>query len=182
MSDMRIAAPFVLLAALLAGCSQTGAETVAASGEPQATAPKDAVKQTVATSGGETPANPTADVPKPAGTKLVWAKSVEEANKLAAKDGKFVVLKFEAEWCGPCQLMKKEAFNDPAVVEKLKDAVIVSVDTDKRETMALQQKYQVSGIPRLVFTDSNGKAFGDIMGYNDVPTFQAHLDRALAGR
>lgn len=178
MSVMWKPASLFFALALLAGCGSVPSEPVAtAPAEPVTNTPVKAPEgQPVATSGTKS------EPPKPAGTKLVWAKSVPEAEKIAARDGKYVVMKFEAEWCGPCQLMKKEAFNDPDVVAKLKDAVIVSVDIDKQETMGLQQKYEVANIPRLVFADSTGKAFGNVMGYDTVETFKVHLDRALANR
>ena len=169
----------VVAVALLAGCSPQPPETVAKTTEEPAPANTAAETPDVKPVKADTPV---ADVPKPAGAKLEWAKNVDEAKKKAASEGKFVLMKFEAEWCGPCQLMKKEAFNDPEVVEKLKDAVIVAIDIDKQDTMALQQKYEVANIPRLVFADPTGKPFGDIMGYDNVDNFKVHLARALANR
>ncbi|MGE0002355.1 MAG: thioredoxin family protein [Fimbriimonadaceae bacterium] len=171
--------PLAVALALLAGCGPQLTDTAAKTTDEPATA-STPVEVPQAQPAATT--EPVAEVPKPAGAKLVWAKSVDEAKAIAKKEGKYVVMKFEAEWCGPCQLMKKEAFNDPDVVAKLEDAVIVAIDIDKKETMELQQKYQVANIPRLVFADATGKSFGDVMGYDTVDTFKVHLDRALANR
>lgn len=171
--------PLAVGLALLAGCGSQPTETAAkTTEEPVTTSTPAEVLETQPTATTE----PVAEVPKPAGAKLVWANSVDEAKAIAKKDGKYVLMKFEAEWCGPCQLMKKEAFNDPDVVAKLEDAVLVAIDIDKKETMELQQKYQVAQVPRLVFADATGTSFGDVMGYDTIDNFKVHLDRALANR
>lgn len=53
-----------------------------------------------------------------------------------------VLVDFNAEWCGPCRMMK------PILEELANDTKIVSVNVDELEEIA--QKYNVSSIPCLI--------------------------------
>ena len=55
-----------------------------------------------------------------------------------------VLVDFNAQWCGPCKMMK-------AVIDEIEDTdeyKIVSVDIDEEDELA--EKYEVSSIPCLV--------------------------------
>jgi thiol:disulfide interchange protein len=177
---MRTSALLALAAALLVGCAATPEPQASgqASPEPQVSASETPARTPVAAPAAA------AEPPKGAnpGAKLTWASNEAAGRSIAAKQGKYVVLKFEADWCGPCQLMKKEAFNDEEVVAAMKDAVIVPVDIDKPENMELQRKHRVDSIPALVFTEASGKPFATILGYDSVAMFRDQLASALAKR
>jgi thiol:disulfide interchange protein len=195
----------LLLAALAAmalwGCQPSPAvdssaqgkptDTVVAQTAPDTTQNDPALTEPVST-GSKPPEQPAQDpakeaeprsaLPKTDKSLIPLAKDVDSAVAQAKKEGKFVLMKFEAEWCGPCQLMKKEAFNDPSVAELLKDAVVVPIDIDDAKTNALQKKYQVGSIPFLVFTQPDGKAFGAILGYESTDWLKRRIKEHLANR
>ena len=148
--------------------------------EPTATEP--ATTTTASTASEPEPEKPRSQLPKSDKSLIPLAKDVESAMAQAKKEGKYVLMKFEAEWCGPCQLMKKEAFNDASVAALLKDAVVVPIDLDDRATVPLQKKYQVSSIPYLVFTEPNGDAFGAILGYESTDWLKRRITQHLANR
>ena len=56
-----------------------------------------------------------------------------------------VLVDFNADWCGPCKMLKPVL---EALSEKNDDFKIVSVNVDNEED--LSEKYQVSSIPCLV--------------------------------
>lgn len=58
------------------------------------------------------------------------------------------VLKFSAEWCGPCKMLS-------ATIEKYYkgDIVIEEVDIDQKRELANQ--YGIRGVPTLVLLDDN---------------------------
>jgi thiol:disulfide interchange protein len=183
---MRHSLSLAAAAIVLAACSPQPPQR-ASQAEPAAEqSPR--VEAQAADPGPTADAQPVASQPKPVepaknlGKNLKWATSVAEAKKVAKAEGKFLLMKFEAEWCGPCQLMKKEAFNDPKVVELLKDAVIVPIDIDRPESQPLEDKHGVTGVPMIVLAEADGKAFGSILGYDTVELFVQHMQRELAKR
>lgn len=157
------------------------AEPAASQPETPAAATEPAATTTASTSESE-PDKPRSQLPKSDKSLIPLAKDVESAMAQAKKEGKFVLMKFEAEWCGPCQLMKKEAFNDSSVAALLKDAVVVPIDLDDRATLPLQKKYQVSSIPYLVFAEPNGDVFGAILGYESTDWLKRRITQHLANR
>ncbi|XOV88054.1 MAG: thioredoxin family protein [Pseudomonadota bacterium] len=61
------------------------------------------------------------------------------------------LLKFEADWCGPCQQIKPIVRD---VVEMHKDNVnLQTIDVDDPANMALVQAHGVRAIPTLVLID-----------------------------
>lgn len=69
------------------------------------------------------------------------------------KEGKPVVAKFFATWCGPCMAMKSK-FHDKA--EQHGDtAIFVALDNDK--VRGLFTKYGVDRFPTFVYFDAKGK-------------------------
>lgn len=83
-----------------------------------------------------------------------WLTSLDEGMKLAAQQGKPLVVDFFATWCGPCKMLDEQTWPDPAVREQLASYVAVRLDTDKNQELA--EKYRITGIPAIIFMDSAG--------------------------
>lgn len=60
------------------------------------------------------------------------------------------VLKFYAEWCGPCKMLSKimEGMGDVGVE-------VVNVDVDSDQDTAI--KYGIRGVPTMIVVDDEGK-------------------------
>lgn len=73
-----------------------------------------------------------------------------------------VLVDFNADWCGPCQMMKPilEEF-----AEKNAEVKVVGVNVDDNSDLA--EKYGVSGIPCLVLF-KNGKEVNRVVGVQSV--------------
>jgi thiol:disulfide interchange protein DsbD len=70
-----------------------------------------------------------------------------------------VVIDFWAEWCTACKELDKATWSDPRVREEAARFVRVKVDgTDENPAIqAIQERYQVQGMPTVVFIDSAGR-------------------------
>lgn len=105
-----------------------------------------------------------------------WASTKESGLAKAKANGGYVMLKFEADWCGPCQIMKREAFQNKDVAKLLKNAVVVPVDVDTEAGQRLAAQYHADQIPKIVFMKGDGKVFGEILGYMNVEWLQREVN------
>ena len=60
------------------------------------------------------------------------------------------LLKFEADWCGPCQQIKPLVED---VLSKASDIQLQTVNVDDKTNQALVQRHGVRAIPTLVLLD-----------------------------
>ena len=83
---------------------------------------------------------------KPAIFSPVAYEQALAANKT---DGKLLLVKLTAEWCGPCKLMDKETFVDAGVIDTIRAAgTAIEVDIDQHGDVATQ--LGVQAIPTMV--------------------------------
>lgn len=132
-------------ALLLSGCSQN---VSSAPDAPLASAPI-----------SEKPA-PASESEKPAeikttkATTISWQPSLDAALDAAKKTQKPIMIDFFATWCPPCKMLDEKIYPAAAVVEEAENFVCVKVDVDKHADIA--RKYNVNGLPSLVFLDASG--------------------------
>ncbi|MGL5640219.1 MAG: thioredoxin family protein [Mycoplasmoidaceae bacterium] len=78
------------------------------------------------------------------------------------------ILKFSAEWCGPCQMFV------PVYAEassKYSDLLFGEIDIDDEETKAIVSKYNVNTVPTTIFF-KDGKEVERFLGYKDISKFE----------
>ena len=104
--------------------------------------------------------------------------TLENAMAESQRNGKPVMIDFNADWCPPCRRMKEEVFQDGAHASTVQSLVIpVSVVDRAREDGRnppdiedLQRRYQVDAFPTLiVYSPATGrvartKGYGDPRG------------------
>ena len=87
-------------------------------------------------------------------------KSEAELQQALSENNKsLVMLDLYADWCVACKEFEKETFSDPSVQKAFGDMLLLQVDMTKNseENRALMTKYQVLGLPTILFFNQDGK-------------------------
>jgi len=107
--------------------------------------------------------------PKPVDT-VGWRADFTEAQAVAKKTGKPMILKFTADWCGPCRMLSREVFSDPQVGAFVRGAfvpVIVDVTDRHGAGQSIANQFQVDALPTLVVVNAQGQEQDRKIGYMD---------------
>jgi tetratricopeptide (TPR) repeat protein len=88
-----------------------------------------------------------------------------------------------AEWCGPCKIMDKTTFSDPAVVDWSKRTVVPArVDAEKGEGRRIAARYQSYSYPTVLFLDADGNEIDRITGAYQAGDFRRIAEAVLTGK
>ncbi len=101
--------------------------------------------------------------------------------KLAAANGKIVMLDFYADWCISCKEMERFTFSDPTVKARLKSAILLQADVtaNSPEDKELLKKFGLYGPPGIMFFDAHGHEMTDfrLVGIQDTAQFTNTLQQ-----
>ncbi len=94
---------------------------------------------------------------------FAWLHTEPAAVAQARAEHRPVIVDFWAEWCTACKELDRLAWADPRVREEAARFVKVKVDGTEStdEVAAIQERYQVQGMPTVVFIDSAGHQVTD---------------------
>ena len=110
-------------------------------------------------------------------------KNIAELDaRIAAANGKPVMLYYYADWCASCKDMERSTFSDPRVQARLKNAVLLQADVtaQSNDDRALLTRYHLFGPPATLFFTPQGHEQSDlrIVGYQDADRFLQSLQQA----
>jgi thiol:disulfide interchange protein DsbD len=91
---------------------------------------------------------------------IAWLPYAEAEVAKAASDGKPIVIDFSADWCLPCKELEHQTFNQPEVIDAVKNVVSLKADLTQhgsQEVRAVRRKYNIRGVPTIVFIDATGR-------------------------
>jgi thiol:disulfide interchange protein DsbD len=107
------------------------------------------------------------------GPGVTWKPYTEETLKEAQTLKKPVIIDFYATWCTPCRELEEVTLHQPEVVQLAeKDFTMVKVDVTKGGNLyheELLKKYNVKGVPTIVFLDVDGKERADLRLVDYLP-------------
>ncbi|MFC1595296.1 protein-disulfide reductase DsbD family protein [Gemmatimonadota bacterium] len=115
---------------------------------------------------------------------LEWGDDVEAALILSEIEGKPVMIDFTADWCVACKELDHFTFSDPAVVEVLKEFILVRVDLTNNDDPKNQEyypRYEIYGLPSVTFITPSGELLRDqkVVGFVKADRFLEILNAVL---
>ncbi len=92
-------------------------------------------------------------------SELPWQPYRGQTVEQLLEAQKPVFMDFYADWCAPCKQLERETFSDARVVEAFAGFTLVKVDCTKpdAQTRAWMEKFAVSGMPTLIFLNTEGE-------------------------
>ena len=123
-------------------------------------------------------------IQQPAGPHLDWVYDEAEGFEIAKQEDKLVMLDFYAAWCAACKELDHLTYADPAVAERLADYVNVKLDFTRTSetTKALTEKYQIPGLPVVIFLEADETVLKRFTGFVDAEEMLGILDEIEDGR
>ncbi len=96
---------------------------------------------------------------------IVWEKYHTGILEEARVSGQPVILDFYADWCLPCHELDQFTYSDPRVVKALQYFRKIKVDAtsaDADETRDAIRRFDVLGVPTIIFLDEKGLEFSSL--------------------
>ena len=97
-----------------------------------------------------------------------WEHFTNEAYETALNNHRKIVIDFYADWCIPCKELDGITFADKKVIDLMKDFVALKVDMTKSasdETEKIRKKFNIVGMPTIIFFNSEGKEVERLTGF-----------------
>lgn len=85
---------------------------------------------------------------------IPWRTEFAAAQRESQQNSKPLMLYFTADWCGPCQQMKRTVWADKEVDQALQAFVPMRIDIDLNPELAME--YQIESIPQMLVLNTDG--------------------------
>lgn len=99
-----------------------------------------------------------------------WQDGLDAGMQAAEELDRPMLVMFTADWCGPCQTLKKDVIHTPPVERAIAEGFVpVVIDLTDQSSInpnaATAQRYGVRGIPMLILTDPQGNPLPGAAAY-----------------
>jgi len=96
---------------------------------------------------------------------LEWEAYSQDRVTESLANNQAVVLYFSADWCIPCLELDRMTFTNERVINEMQKFRLLKVDLtnfDSPESEEVRQRYNIAGVPTIVFLDAGGEEFSQI--------------------
>jgi thiol:disulfide interchange protein DsbD len=112
---------------------------------------------------------------------LHWKDSPGKALSSAQQSNKPVMLDLYADWCAACKKLDRLTFSDNQVSRTLAKSFVparVNFTEESEETDSLAEKYEVLGLPCVLFLTPEGDEIpgSRVTGFMDASAFLQHIN------
>lgn len=112
---------------------------------------------------------------------IVWLSPAEASH---GATGKPRLLHFTADWCAPCQQMRRTTFRNHRLGSIVNERFVpIRYEQRGRKQDAVMEeavrRHGVGSFPTIVVVDSGGRTLAKIEGFQDASTLSEGLERAL---
>jgi thiol:disulfide interchange protein DsbD len=113
-----------------------------------------------------------------------WRPYSEATFEEARAAGRPILIDFFAVWCAPCRELDRHTYSDPRVLKEMERFTLLKADlTDEESPLvgALRERYEVFGVPTVVFIDRQGGDRKDLRltGFEPPDPFLERLRQVL---
>lgn len=112
-----------------------------------------------------------------------WPAYSDEKLLNAKKNNKPAIIDFSAEWCVACKELEALTFPHPQVLKLSSQFELLKFDAteDSEKLNELREKYNVLGLPTIVFISAKGKVLEELTltGFEEGPEFAKRMNSAL---
>lgn len=91
--------------------------------------------------------------------ELIQVTSIDELRKICSESKNPVLIKFSADWCGPCKVLHKD------LIQCDKNITVCEVDVN---CTAIRSLYTFRSIPYVVRVDKDLSTMGEVAGYSGL--------------
>lgn len=106
---------------------------------------------------------------------------LEGLNQSLTRSQRPAMLDLYADWCVACKEFEKYTFSDAGVKQDLAGFQLLQADVtaNNAQQNALLKRFQVMGLPTILFFDSHGREIPDsrITGFMNAEAFRTHLQK-----
>ncbi len=107
--------------------------------------------------------------------------SFKDAQKLAAKGKKIIMVDLYTDWCGWCKRLDKDTYSNEDVGKYADDNFIsLKVNAEKGEGIDLAKSGKVNGYPTIIFYNEKGEEIHRLVGYQKPNDFIQTLHAAVS--
>ena len=106
-------------------------------------------------------------LPPRAESTIRWQALDGTSLTLARAERRPAIIDFVADWCIPCHEMENTTFSDPLIRAEAGRFTMLRADItlENEETTTLTDRYEVRGVPTVIFIDSTGTEVHRLVGY-----------------